>query len=82
MKVYSFSDIGSLVDGLGLTSPSAEQEYFDQVDEQFEPVTREWSGLVTRTVNYIYPDGRTVSRKQNIFSSRRCDSEINIIINK
>jgi hypothetical protein len=79
MKVYSLDRLHDLVT---ISTPSAEDEYFSQIEEPTAPVTRQWSGLVKRTVNYIYPDGRIVSRTQNIFSSRRCDSVVNIKINK
>lgn len=74
----------SLINDLLVVTPtvaqSAESEFFDRMDED-ELVTIERGNVHVRTVNFVYPDGRVVTRTENIITSRRCDSVVNININ-
>lgn len=80
MSVNSFSSIDVLLNSAEHASQSAEDAFFADYDNEVKEVTVDRGNVHVKTVNYIYPDGRFVTRQYNIITSRRADSVDNINI--
>ncbi len=80
LTVSDFALLDFLLSSQGVSSPSAEDEFFERIADEPKVVTST-AGYCLLTTVYIYPNGFQTTKVERMFTNRGLDRTVTIYIN-